>query len=176
MSNAYKFLNPDGMYFITSTVVGWIDVFTREEYRQILLDSFKYCQENKGLEIFAWVLMTNHFHMIARAKQGSKLEHILRDMKKITSRRITKAIIDNPKESRKEWMKYLFERYGKYNPNNTLYQFWQQDNHPIEIWSQDVIKQKLDYIHNNPVKNGFVSEAKDYKYSSAIDLFLHNNL
>ena len=169
MSNAYKFNNPEGLYFVTSTVVGWIDVFTRDEYRNTLLDSFRFCQQNKGLELFAWVLMTNHFHLIARAGKDNKLEHILRDLKKITSRRIIKAIIENPKESRKEWMRYMFERYGKYNANNKQYQFWQQDNHPIELWSPEVIKQKLDYIHNNPVKNGYVTEAKDYKYSSAID-------
>ena len=169
MSNAYKFRNADGLYFITSTVVGWIDVFTRDAYRNILLDSFKYCKENKGLEIFAWVLMTNHFHLIAAANGKNRLEHILRDLKKITSRRIVKVIIDNPQESRKDWMKYMFERFGKYNPNNTTYQFWQQDSHPIELWNTDVTKQKLDYIHNNPVKSGFVTEAADYKYSIAID-------
>lgn len=169
MSNAYKFHNPDGAYFITSTVVGWIDVFTREEYRNILLDSFRYCQENKGLEIFAWVLMTNHFHMIARAKEGFKLSHIMRDMKKITSRRIINAIIENPQESRKKWLEYMFAKFGKYNSNNKHYQFWQQDNHPIELWSKEVALQKLEYLHQNPVKAGFVFEAKDYKYSSAID-------
>lgn len=169
MSNAYKFKNPDGLYFVTSTVVGWIDVFTREAYREILLDSFRYCQQNKGLEIFAWVLMTNHFHLIARAKEVNKLEHIMRDMKKITSRRIVKAILENPQESRKQWLEYMFERFGKYNANNQQYQFWRQDNHPIELWSQEIIHQKLDYIHNNPVKSGFVIEAKDYKYSSAVD-------
>lgn len=169
MSNAYKFKNSDGLYFITSTVVGWIDVFTRDVYRNILLDSFRYCKENKGLEIFAWVLMTNHFHLLARANGGNKLEHIMRDLKKITSRRIIQAVIENPQESRKDWMKYMFERFGKYNSNNTVYQFWQQDNHPIELWSTEVIMQKLNYIHNNPVKSGFVVEAKDYKYSSAID-------
>src|SRR5690606_38956630 len=132
-------------------------------------ESFKYCQINKGLEIFAWVLMTNHFHLIASAKPGNKLEHILRDLKKITSRRIIKAIIDNQQESRKEWMLSTFERYGKYNSNNTHYQFWQQDNHPLELWNQEVIKQKLDYIHQNPIKSGFVVETAHWKYSSAID-------
>lgn len=82
MSNAYKFLNPDGMYFVTSTAVGWIDAFTREEYRQILFDSFRYYQGNKGLETFAWDVITGNFNMNTRWKQGYKLEHIFRDMKK----------------------------------------------------------------------------------------------
>ncbi len=169
MSNAYKFHNPIGLYYITSTVVGWIDVFTRNEYRAILLDSFKYCQENKGLELFAWVLMTNHFHIIARAKEGYKLQDTMRDLKKITSRRIVEAIKINNTESRKKWMLYLFENFGKFNPNNQIYQFWRQDNHPIELWSNDVIIQKLNYIHDNPVKAGFVSDASAYLYSSVID-------
>ncbi|HTO15322.1 MAG TPA: hypothetical protein VLZ83_06110 [Edaphocola sp.] len=70
MSNRYKFNDENGLYFVSSTVVGWIDVFTREQNRTILLESIKYCQANKGLEVFAWVLMTYHFHLIVRAKQG----------------------------------------------------------------------------------------------------------
>lgn len=169
MSNAYKFRNTEGLYFVTLTVVGWIDVFTRDAYRNIFIDSIKYCQAHKGLELFAWVLMTNHAHFIVRASDGFALENIFRDMKKITSRRIFKAIIDNPQESRKDWMKYLFERFGQYNNNNKLIQFWQQDNHPIELWDQSIIKQKMDYIHNNPVKSGFVLESTFYPYSSAIN-------
>jgi len=167
MSNAYKFLNPDGMYFVTSTVVGWIDVFTRAEYRKILLDSFKYCQGKKGLEIFAWVLMTNHFHWVARAKQGYELQDILRDMKKYTSRNILKAIAENVQESRRDWMLYLFKRYGTYNSNNKQYQFWQQDNRPIELWHPEVVQQKIEYIHQNPVRSGLVDDAINYPYSSA---------
>jgi len=124
MSNAYKFDNETGLYFTTSTVISWIDVFTRDVYRNILIDSLQYCQQNKGLEIFAWVLMTNHFHLIARATSGNKLEHIFRDLKKITSSKIIKSIIENPSESRKEWMLAIFEDFGKKNQNNTRYQFW----------------------------------------------------
>ena len=132
-------------------MVGWIDAFTRDEYRDILLNSIKYCQENKGLELFAWVLMTNHFHLIIRAKEGFALSDIMRDMKKITSKRIVAAIKENNKESRKEWMLFLFERFGRYNSNNTHFQFWRQDNHPIELFGAKAIQQKLNYIHESPV-------------------------
>ena len=63
MSRKYKFYEPNGLYFISFAVVYWIDVFTRNEYKDIVLESWKYCQENKGLEIYAWCIMTNHIHM-----------------------------------------------------------------------------------------------------------------
>src|SRR5690606_28372353 len=92
---------------------------------------------------------------------------ILRDFKKYTSKQLVKAIIDHPGESRKEWLLWMFERAGKKKGNVSRYQFWQHHNKPIELWSTAVIKQKLDYIHNNPVKAGFVSRPEDWKYSSA---------
>lgn len=64
MSTKYKFHDQERLYFITFAVVGWIDLFVRNEYRQILLDSWKYCRENKGLQIFGWCIMSSHVHMI----------------------------------------------------------------------------------------------------------------
>jgi len=167
MSTSYKFSNPRGIYFITFTTVNWIDVFTRPIYKNILIDSLNYCRKEKGLEIFAYVIMTNHIHLIARAKEGFELSSIMRDFKKFTSKQILNAIVKNLQESRKEWMLWLFKRAGQYNSNNTNFQFWQQDNHPIELFKTETFHQKLDYIHNNPVEEGFVINPVDYKYSSA---------
>jgi len=86
MSRKYKFHNPDGVYFVSFTVKGWIDVFTRNEYKNILIDNLKYCQEHKGLEIFAWCIMTNHVHLIIRAGRDFVLQDILRDYKKFTGK------------------------------------------------------------------------------------------
>ena len=169
MSKAHKFHNPEGRYFVTFATVGWIDVFTRELYRNILIDSIKYCQQNKGLELYAWCLMTNHVHFICSAKSGFIMPDILRDMKKYTSKKLVDAIETNNHESRKEWMLAIFGNAGLYNSNNKEYQFWQQDNKPIELWSNETIEQKLNYIHTNPVKAGFVSEPWHWNYSSAID-------
>lgn len=154
------------MYFITFSVVHWIDVFTRNIYREILLNSFKFCQQNKGLRIHAFVIMTNHVHMIVSAKEGCFLENIMRDLKKFTSSEIIKAIKNNSIESRKEWMLIAFQKAGNNNANNTNFQFWQQDNHPIELTNNYLIDQKLDYTHNNPVMQGFVLKAEDYPWSS----------
>lgn len=169
MSRKYKFHNPDGVYFITFSVVKWVDVFTRDIYRKIMLDSFRYCQKEKGLVIHAYVIMSNHLHMIISKKGKNLLESIMRDMKKFTSDNIINAIKNNPSESRKNWMIELFKEEGCKNSNNKISQFWQQDNHPIELTSNKMMDQKLDYIHNNPVKQGFVKRAEDYPWSSMSD-------
>lgn len=169
MSNKYKFHDPDGIYFITFAVVGWVDVFKRDEYRNILINSFNYCTNKKGLVIHAWVIMTNHVHMIISRKGQMPLEHIMRDMKKFTSVEVIHTIEKSTVESRKEWMLSIFAVFGKANSNNVKFQFWQQDNHPVELVGNKQIEQKTDYIHENPVKHGFTNLPECYDWSSAID-------
>jgi len=82
MSTKYKFHNPEGIYFVSFAVQGWVDVFTRNEYKNILVENLEYCQKNKGLEIYAWCIMSNHVHLIAGAKEGFLLQDIIRDFKK----------------------------------------------------------------------------------------------
>lgn len=168
MSRKYKFWDQKSIYFITFSVVYWIDVFIRNEYKNILIDSWKYCQKNKGLEIYAWCIMTSHVHMIIGSNKN-KLEDIMRDMKSYTSTHLKKAIKENPRESLRKWMLEMMEKAGKKNSNNNNYQFWQQHNNPIELFNNKIMDQKLDYIHNNPVKAGIVFNPEDYVYSSAKD-------
>ena len=168
MSRNYKFHNQDTSYFISFSTVYWIDVFSRLEYRDIMVDSINYSIKEKGLIVYAWVIMTNHVHMIIGTKK-EKMEDIVRDIKKFTSKAIIKAIKENPKESRKAWMVWMFEQAGKKNSNNQKYQFWQQHNMPIELNNSKIFEQKLNYLHENPVKSGFVNKVYEYKYSSAID-------
>ena len=130
------------------------------------LDSLRFCQGNKGLEIYAWCIMSNHVHLIIGTSQ-MPMQYILRDLKKYTSVKIIEAIKENQQESRKEWLLWMFERAGKKNPNNTNYQFWQQDNHPIELSNNEMMIQKLNYIHQNPVEEGIVLISEAYLYSSA---------
>jgi REP element-mobilizing transposase RayT len=162
MSRKYKFYNPEGVYFVSFAVQGWIDVFTRNEYKNILVENLKYCQEHKGLEIFVWCIMTNHIHLIIRAGRDILLQDILRDYKKFTSKAMIKAIEENIQESRKDWLLQQFK-------TTEGYRFWRNDNKPIEIWSNKVIDQKIDYIHQNPVEEGVVFRPEDYVYSSAVD-------
>jgi len=169
MSVRYKFRDQTKLHFVSFAVVYWIDVFVRNEYKDILLDSLRFCQNQKGLDIYAWCIMTSHVHLIIGTHQ-EKLENIMRDFKSHTSRELKKEIKNNIRESRKDWMLWLMERAGKKNSNNKSFQFWQQDNHPIELWDNYMLNQKLDYIQNNPVVAGFVSRPEDYYvYSSARD-------
>lgn len=166
MSTKYKFHNPQGIYFVSFSVINWIDLFVRNEYRDIMLDSWRYCCKNKGMDLYAWVIMTSHIHMIMGASKDNP-ETIMRDMKRWTSIRLKQAIQSNPKESRKDWMLQQMEEAGRQNSNNVNYQLWRQDNHPIELYTQEVTLQKLEYIHNNPVEAGFTDVAENYLYSSA---------
>ena len=162
MSRKCKFHNPDEVFFVKFAVLGWVDIFTRNEYKNIFIDDLAWCQKDKDLELFAWCIMTNHMHLITRAKKGHLLSDILRDYKKFTSKAVLKAIAENQRESRKEWLVKHFE-----TPEGN--RFWRADNHPVELWSNAVIAEKLYYIHQNPVEEGLVFRAEDYIYSSATD-------
>lgn len=168
MSTKYKFKDQDKAYFVSFATVNWIDVFTRNEYREIMIDSLRFCQKEKGLILYGWCLMTNHVHLLM-GTQGEPMEKIMMNLKRFTSHEMRRAIQAQPTESRKEWMLWMMERAGKKNRNNLDWQFWQQDNRPIEVCHPDLLQQKLDYIHNNPVKAGFVFRPEDYPWSSAID-------
>ncbi len=164
----YKIRNQEEKHFVTFATVEWVDVFTRKLYRDLILDSIRYCQQEKGLKLHAWILMSNHLHMIVSAR-GNSVSDILRDFKKFTSKAIIKAIEENRAESRREWMLAIFKKAGEENLRNSKYQFWRQDNQPKECYSRDFILQKLEYIHNNPVEAGIVEKAEEYLYSSARD-------
>jgi len=168
MSRKYKFHDKDKLYFISFAVVNWIDVFVRDEYKEVIIQSWKYCQQNKGLQIFGWCIMTSHVHMII-GTENKKLDEIVGGMKSYISTQLKKIIKDNTEESRKEWMLWMMERAGKKNSNNSNWQFWQQHNKPLEIINQEMFDKTLKYIHDNPVIAGFVNRAEDWKYSSAKD-------
>ncbi|WP_281614370.1 transposase [Flammeovirga sp. SubArs3] len=167
MARKHIFYDQEATYFVSISVVYWIDVFTREEYRNIILDSLKYCQKEKGLNIHAYVIMSNHIHLIISKRLHINISDILRDFKKYTSKSIIKSIQNNTVESRKEWMLWMFQRAGQKNTRNKKYQFWQQHNHPILLDTSEKLQQRLDYTHDNPIKAGIVQDSKDYLYSSA---------
>lgn len=169
MSRNYKFHDPEGLYFVSFAVVGWLDVFTRYEYKDLVLESLVYCQNSKGMEVHAWCIMTNHVHLIFRSINGQQPALLLGDLKRFTSRNIIKAIQENPRESRRKYLLDYFKNEGATSSNTIIYQFWRHDNNPIELWSNEVIQQKINYIHNNPVKEGIVFRPEYYKYSSASD-------
>jgi REP element-mobilizing transposase RayT len=171
MSTKYKFDDKDGVYFVTSTVVDWVDVFTRDIYRNILLDSIRFCQKNQGLQLHAWVLMPNHFHLICSFINNANPGMVIKNIKSFTAMKIIDAIINNEIESRREWMLDLFEKNGQKMKSNFRFQFWQHENHPILLTNKEMYKQRITYLHENPERAGFVIQPQDWKYSSAIDYY-----
>lgn len=169
MGRKYTIRDQRKLYFVTFTVVYWIVVFIRDDYREIFLDSVKYCQENKGSEVYACCIMPSHVHLILGTGGDKKLEDILRDLKSFTARHIRKAIESHSAESRKEWMLWMMKRVGSKNSNNKGFQFWQQHNHPIELNTNALMEQCLNYIHNNPVEAAYVQQAEAWTYSRAGD-------
>jgi len=154
------------LFFVTLTIVDWIDIFTRQVYFDFIIKNLDYCQKKKGLEVYEYVIMTNHIHMICLGN-NVPLSDILRDFKTFTSKELIKLLQDSPDESRKRWMLTAFEKAGKNNVLNKKYQVWQNFNFPTLLDSPFLIDQKTNYIHMNPVVAGFVSEPYEYYYSSA---------
>jgi putative transposase len=163
----YHITHQQDTYFITCTIVQWIDLFTRVEYKQIIVEAFQYCILNKGLVLNGWVIMTNHIHFIARCEEPHKISDFLRDFKKFTSKKLVAKISEIP-ESRREWLLDKFNFIARSSRRAENYKVWKDGNHAINLQYIDVF-QKLDYIHNNPIKAGIVYHSEDYVYSSAAD-------
>jgi REP element-mobilizing transposase RayT len=166
MSDKYKIWDQGKAYFLTLTVVGWIDVFTRKNHKMVIINSLKYCQKEKGLVLFGYCLMPSHLHLIARAENNYSMSNILRDFKKYTSKAIIRQISDEP-ESRRDWMLEYFKKAGENLRGITNYKLWQDGNHAEVISSNRFFNEKLDYIHYNPVEELIVEKPEDYFFSSA---------
>ena len=164
MSTGYKLSEKEGLYYLTFQIVGWVDIFTRKIYRDIVIESLQYCQIHKGLNLFAFVIMSNHIHLLAQSAHGD-LSGFIRDFKSYTSKKFLE-VLNSDIESRKDWMKIVFAYHGKLKSKQDN-QIWTHENHGELIYSEKFIKQKLNYIHQNPVKSGLVAKAEDYLYSSA---------
>ena len=113
------------LYFMTDTVIDWIDIFTRPTYKHIIIESLQYCQEQKGLTIYAWVLMSNHLHTIVSSEENVKIGDIWRDFKKFTSKKIVSMLENDVTESRREWMLDKFAFRAKNDKRIKQYKFWQ---------------------------------------------------
>ena len=169
MSEKYKFRDPEGMYFVTMATVGWVDLFTRKELKHVIIDSLRHCQKEKGLVIHAWCLMPSHLHMIVSTRK-EPLPDIMHDFKKFTSKELVRTI-ESINESRKEWILELFSEVADHLKRVSGYKVWQDGNQPELLFSAKFMKQKLDYVHNNPVADEIVDDPEEYKYSSALDYY-----
>ena len=163
--DGYKIRDQYGLHFMTFTVVGWIDLFSRKIYHDIFLKNMQYCREHKDLSIGAFVIMSNHVHVIWQSKSG-KLSHTLRDFKSFCTKEFIKAI-EKENESRENWLLHMFSFYANRTNQNKEFKLWGSGSHPEEITSDSFMKIKLNYIHENPVRAGWVMEPEHYLYSSA---------
>jgi len=170
MGDKYGIRDNESIYFSTFTVVDWIDVFTRKDYRDLVLENLAYCRLNKGLKLHGYVIMSNHIHMVVSSKEGFELASTMRDLKTYLSKQIVKAILNNPKESRQGWMIEKFKWHRSHHKQQ--YQFWQMGNHSISLYDNKMIDTKLDYIHQNPVRAGLVDSPQDWNYSSSRNYIL----
>ena len=162
--------NEDSLHFLTITVIEWIDIFTKPEYFNVIIDSFKFCQKNKGLKIFEFVILTNHLHLIAKAAEGKKLSQIISDFKKHTTREILKLLAKDNRHYILNLINNSFARKKDYEK-----QIWQRENYPEIITSEKFLLEKIKYIHNNPVKKNYVALPEYWFYSSARNRVLNDN-
>jgi len=169
MADSYVIKDQYASYFLTFQIVGWVDLFTRKRYRDIIVNSFNFCVAQKQLKVHSWVIMSNHVHCIVSSTNG-KLSDTIRDFKSFTARQLLQSVSDEP-ESRREWILFQFKKAAQEHVRNKEYQVWTHENHAIEIdpYSSNMADSKLIYIHRNPVEAGIVENESDYLYSSARD-------
>ena len=165
MRSRYRIIDPDGIYFITSTIVEWIPVFTKREYFEIIVDSLKFAKKKKDLKLYSFVILDNHFHLIISADEISKT---VQGIKAYTAKQIIKLL----RSQRKYWLLNQLRLYKKGFKTTSTYQVWQEGFHPKLIRGSRMFYQKMNYIHNNPVKLGLVDRPEHWRYSSARNILL----
>jgi putative transposase len=137
-AGGYTIRDQAATHFLTFTIIGWIDLFSRQRYRDIIIESFAFCRKNKGLQIGAFVIMSNHIHVKWTALNGT-LSDIIRDFKTYTSKAMFESILKEP-ESRKEWLQYMFRFFGNKTNANENFKIWSGDNHPEAIYKADFLE------------------------------------
>ena len=164
MRSRYQVHELHRAHFVTATIVEWLPVFTSAACCDIVVRSLEHCRQHKALKIYAWVILDNHIHAILSA---SELSAVLRDLKSYTAMQL----IEQLASERREWLLNQLRHYRvAYKPNE--YQIWQEGSHPQAIMTDEMMRQKVEYIHNNPVKRGLVASPEHWRYSSAHEWLL----
>lgn len=166
MSTNYRITDELQPHFLTLTLVEWVDLFNREKYKEIVIGSLEYCIKEKGLILYAYVIMSNHIHLIAKALHED-LAQVIRDMKRYTAHKIYSELKKDTKESRRNWLLWIFEAQGKKSSSNKNYKIWRHENHPVILDTNKIKDERLNYVHMNPVRAGICTTPESYIYSSA---------
>ena len=156
----YVIQEPDNPHFLTCTVVEWLPVFTRPDAVQILLDSGSHQRVNNGFRLFGYVILENHLHFVA---QAPRLDKCVSSFKSFTAARLIELLEEHKAERQLARLRFAKRAHKR----DREYQFWQEGAHAEMIFSEDVMREKLDYIHRNPVKRGYVDIPEHWRYSSA---------
>ncbi len=156
----YRFGEAARPHFLTCTIVGWLPVFTRPEATQIVLDSWRFLHDRGRLALLGFVVMENHLHFIASAGDPSKE---VGDFKTFTAR----AILDALARRRDRALLAEFRNRKLAHRTDRTFQLWQEGSHPKEIGTEGMLRQKLEYVHDNPVRRGYVDRPEHWRYSSA---------
>ncbi|MGV8835921.1 REP-associated tyrosine transposase [Cellvibrio sp.] len=155
----YLITDPTAPHFLTFTVLHWIPIFTRPDTVNIVLDSFRFLQK-ENLKIYAWVILENHLHLIA---QSDNLPRDIQRFKSFTARELLNYL----QQHNVKRLLDQFSFYKKAHKTESQHQFWQEGVHPELIQNPEIMRQKVEYIHANPVKRGYVDFAEHWRYSSA---------
>ena len=157
-------------YYSTCTIIAWIPILQEDKYFQIIIDSLKYCQENKGLYLLGFIIMPTHLHLITSNSDETNLSDIMRDFRQFTSKRIKDLLVDDKR------IQYLevFEK-AACNLSKQKYKIWKDGYHPVALLSEEWFNEKMDYLHYNPVRKGFVEKPEHWKYSSARNWILDDD-
>ena len=155
----YKFTNADLPHFMTCTVLHWIPVFTQPETVAILLESLRFLTHD-GMKLYAYVILENHMHLIA---QSDRIDRDMARFKSFTAKKLIRYLDKNNVKTILEQLVF----YKKAHKNDRSYQFWQEGVHPEYIQNEDMMRQKVEYIHQNPVKRGYIDRPEHWRYSSA---------
>ncbi|MGV8920046.1 MAG: REP-associated tyrosine transposase [Pseudomonas sp.] len=156
----YTITETEKPYFLTCTIVEWLPLFTRSALVDIVLDAWRFQQTNQGLKLYGYVVLENHLHYLA---QSSDLAKSVASFKSFTARNIINHLEQTRAESTLQRLRFA-KRSHKVD---RVYQVWQEGSHAELVYSEAVMRQKLDYIHHNPVKRGYVDFAEHWRYSSA---------
>jgi putative transposase len=160
--DGFKLMDGVYVYFVTFTIIDWLPVFINPEPTQIIVDSLRFCIREKGLRINAYVIMPNHLHMIVFDEKfdNERLQPTLADFRKFTGRKLADYIDNNLSES----LATVIRRKDLADRDR---QVWQPGWHAEGLVSENFWKQKMNYIHENPVRKGYVRLPEHWRYSSA---------
>jgi len=168
MRSRYRIVDSEGLYFLTATVVEWIPAFIGTEPCGVLIDALDFCRKQKGLRLYAYVIMENHLHLVA---QADELSRVVQSFKRHTAR----ELLAWAERTNKGWLRNQFAYFKAPHKHESIHQVWQEGVHPQLLINDAMVLQKITYIHENPVRRGWVDAPEHWRYSSARNYLLEDH-